>query len=110
MRKSLQVLTLTVVGVSLAAVMLLDGSESVSVPSSASLVATNVRPVCPGSVVTVGLDDVVPCDVVPPQRLDVVIGRWYPDPALTCDDLGGILRPVIVGDPSSDWVCEGADY
>jgi hypothetical protein len=57
------------------------------------------KPMCSGFVVTVANDDETPCDVVPPQRLDVT-GTTFAQ----CQDMGGIWLP----DPQG--TCQGVDY
>lgn len=76
--------------------------------TSTTLVATNgtlpatdpVQP-CPGTTVTVAVDEPVGCDVIPPQRLDVT-GATRQE----CADMGGDLELYDDGEGE----CPGVDY
>ena len=57
---------------------------------------------CEGSVITVDRDEETPCDVRPPQRLDVTNVTIE-----ECVDMGGEPIRVFIEGPTT---CEGVDY
>lgn len=71
-----------------------------------------VRPPCVGAVVTVHDGDEIPCDVVPPQRLDVIFtfGPGGQHAAVVaCNSYGG--APVgPIADDATTLRCRSVDY
>lgn len=61
-------------------------------------------PVCAGDIVTAYADEPLRCDVVPPQRLDVILPP-VEQSIEECHDMGGRPRPT-----SSALICEAVDY
>lgn len=97
----------------LAAVVALSAcsaSSPAQVSGSTATPLVPTKPVCDGDVVVVDFYELPDCDVVPPQRLDVVMSSYTVDPALECDRMSGALRPITDGPLSGGWVCEGVDY
>ena len=89
-------------GVSLASVgcaahVLPIGGTTTDAPAS---VVT--KPPCVGSVITVDRDEETPCDLRPPQRLDVTNVT-----IAECVDMGGEPIRVFIQGPTT---CEGVDY
>lgn len=89
--------------------------ESVEVASPTTLVATNVVEACEADYIDDdGVEVVrsaeglsVGCDVVPPQRLDVLMHE-NSTAGDRCSDMGGWLVPDDRGVVT--FVCEGVDY
>lgn len=85
------ILAVILAGTGCAGVGAVPGIERPTITARADL-----RPPCAGAVVTVDVHDPTPCDVIPPQRLDLT-GATPEE----CADAGGVLTPNA---------CEDVDY